>query len=86
MHRGLDAAQGVATQRNLVRGEDQTETLLFSLALEFSEGELVLLRRVPGGRQFFVKMNGRPWPEDARPVSLSRIFVSLRKAVVGRVS
>lgn len=46
----------------------------------------VLLRRVPGGRQFFVKMNGRPWPEDGRPVSLSRIFASLRKAVVRRVS
>jgi len=31
----------VAAQRNLVRGEDQTETLLLPLALEFSEGELI---------------------------------------------
>ena len=41
MHRGFDAAQGVAAQRNLVRGEDQTETLLLPFALEFSESELI---------------------------------------------
>ena len=35
------AAQGVAAQHNLVRGEDQTETLLLAFALEFSEGELI---------------------------------------------
>ena len=41
MYPGLDAAQGVAAKRDLVRGEDQAEALLLPLALEFSEGELV---------------------------------------------
>lgn len=41
----------------------------------------VLLYRVPGSRQFFVRMNGQEWPKDGRPVSLSRIFAALRKAV-----
>jgi hypothetical protein len=41
--------------------------------------------RVPAGRQFFVRMNGQRWPADGRPVSLSRVFASLRKAVVRRV-
>ena len=31
----------MAAQRNLVRGEDQTETLLLPFALEFSESELI---------------------------------------------
>ncbi len=31
----------MAAERNLVRGEDQTEALLLPLALEFSEGELI---------------------------------------------
>lgn len=42
----------------------------------------VLLCRVPAGRQFFVRMNGQRWPRDGRPVSLSKVFASLRKAVV----
>lgn len=45
----------------------------------------VLLTRVPMGRQFFVKMNGERWPSNGRPVSLSKVFASLRKAVVRRV-
>ena len=36
-----DPAQGVAAQRNLVRGEDQAEALLLPFTLQFSEGELV---------------------------------------------
>lgn len=33
----------------------------------------IQLLRVPfnGSRQFFVRMNGDPWPKDARPVSLT---------------
>jgi len=45
----------------------------------------VELVRTPWRRQFFVKMNGAPWPEGGRPVSLSKIFASLRKAVVKHV-
>ena len=44
----------------------------------------VLLSRVPFSRQFLVTMNGAPWPATGRPVSLSKIFASLRKAVVKR--
>jgi hypothetical protein len=32
--------------------------------------------------QFFVRMNGRPWPADGRPVSITKVFTALRKAVV----
>ena len=42
----------------------------------------VELARVPFGRQFLVRMNGAKWPADGRPVSLSKVFASLRKAVV----
>jgi hypothetical protein len=45
----------------------------------------VQLFRVPFGRQFLVRMDGQPWPASGRPVSLSRVFASLRKAVVRRV-
>lgn len=41
LHRGFDASQGMAMQQNFVCGEDQTKLLLLSLALEFSERELV---------------------------------------------
>lgn len=41
LHRRFNAAQGTATQRNFVRGEDQPEFLLFAFAPEFSEGELI---------------------------------------------
>jgi len=43
-----------------------------------------LLRAPFAHRQFFVRMNAEKWPPDGRPVSLSKIFVSLRKAVVRR--
>jgi len=44
----------------------------------------ILLRRVPfaTARQFWVKMNGEPWPKDGRPVSLTKIMTGLRKALV----
>ncbi len=54
---------------------------------DFSRGKnlKVLLRRIPFSRQFLVTMNGAQWPESGRPVSLSKVFASLRKAVVKRV-
>ena len=44
----------------------------------------ILLRRVPfaSTRHFCVHMNGEPWPKDGRPVSLTKIMTSLRKALV----
>ena len=33
-------------------------------------------------RQFWVRMNGVPWPKDARPVSLTRLLTALRKSLV----
>jgi hypothetical protein len=44
----------------------------------------IQLPRFPfnGSRQFFVRINGDPWPKDARPVSLTKLFTSLRKALV----
>lgn len=42
------------------------------------------LSRVPFSRQFVVTMNGAKWPDSGRPVSLSKVFASLRKAVVRR--
>jgi len=41
LQRGLDAPQGMAAQRNLVRGEDQPEGLFLAVSPEFREGELV---------------------------------------------
>lgn len=42
----------------------------------------VQLFRLPFGRQFIVRMDGQRWPKDGRPVSLSKVFSSLRKALV----
>jgi hypothetical protein len=33
-------------------------------------------------RQFWVKMNGEPWPKDRRPVSLTRLLTAVRKSLV----
>ena len=33
-------------------------------------------------RQFLVKMNGARWPLDGRPVSITKVLASLRKAIV----
>jgi hypothetical protein len=46
----------------------------------------ILLRRTPFvTRQFFVRMNGAPWPKDGCPVSLTRLFTALRKSFVKSV-
>ena len=37
-------------------------------------------------RQFFVKMNGTPWPTDGRPVSITRVLTALRKSLVKAMS
>ena len=43
----------------------------------------VVLQRVPfSPRQFQVRMNGEPWPRDGKPVSLTRVVIGLRKALV----
>jgi hypothetical protein len=43
----------------------------------------ILLFRTPfPTRQFFVRMNGEPWPKDGHPVSLTRLLTGLRKALV----
>ena len=44
----------------------------------------IQLARVPfaRSRQFWVRMNGLPWPKDGRPVSLTKVLSSLRKALV----
>lgn len=52
-----------------------------------AHGHNVTLARVPlgGARQYWVRMNGADWPKDGRPVSLSKVFTALRKAVVKAV-
>jgi hypothetical protein len=47
----------------------------------------IQLVRVPfsANRQFWVKMNGQPWPKDGRPVSLTRLLTALRKSLVKSV-
>ena len=43
----------------------------------------ITLARVPfSPRQFFVRMNGTPWPPSGRPASLTRLLTALRKALV----
>ena len=44
----------------------------------------IQLLRVPftSNRQFWVRMNGQPWPKDGRPVSLTRLLTALRKSLV----
>jgi hypothetical protein len=43
----------------------------------------IQLVRVPfsASRQFWVRMNGVPWPKDGRPVSLTRLLTALRKSL-----
>jgi hypothetical protein len=47
----------------------------------------IQLSRVPftHNRQFWVKMNGQPWPTDGRPVSLTHLLTALRKSLVKSV-
>jgi hypothetical protein len=44
----------------------------------------IQLTRVPfaASRQFWVRMNGVPWPKSGRPVSLTRLLTALRKSLV----
>jgi hypothetical protein len=43
----------------------------------------LLLTRTPfGDRRFFARLDGRRWPADGRPVSLTRLLTALRKALV----
>ena len=45
------------------------------------------LCRTPFGvRQFYVRMNGKNWPVDGRPVSLTKVLTSLRKSLVKAVN
>jgi hypothetical protein len=46
----------------------------------------VLLVRTPWPHQFFVRMNGQPWPKGKGTASLSRVFAALRKGVVRGVA
>jgi hypothetical protein len=44
----------------------------------------IQLARVPftASRQFWVRMNGEPWPRSGVPVSLTRLLTALRKSLV----
>jgi len=43
----------------------------------------ILLFRTPfATRQYYVRMNGVPWPKDRRAVSLTRLLTGVRKALV----
>jgi hypothetical protein len=48
----------------------------------------IQLVRVPfsGSRQFWVKMNGEPWPKPSHPVSMTRLMTALRKSLVKSLS
>ena len=43
--------------------------------------KILLLHTPFTTRQFFVRMNGDPWPKDGRPVSLTRLLTALRKSL-----
>ena len=46
----------------------------------------IQLTQLPySSRQFWVRMNGTPWPKDGRPVSLTRVLTALRKSLVKAV-
>ena len=47
----------------------------------------IQLMRVPfaSSRQFWVRMNGEPWPKNGHPVSLTRLMTALRKSLVKAV-
>jgi hypothetical protein len=43
----------------------------------------ILLFRTPfATRQYYVRMNGVPWPKGRRAVSLTRLLTGVRKALV----
>jgi len=44
--------------------------------------KILLQRATFTHRQFYVRMNGTPWPKDGRPVSLTKLLTGVRKALV----
>ena len=44
--------------------------------------KIQLQRAIFSHRQFYVRMNGAPWPKDGRPVSLTKLLTSIRKTLV----
>jgi len=44
--------------------------------------KILLERAFSSHRQFYVSMNGSPWPKDGRPVSLTKLLAAIRKALV----
>jgi hypothetical protein len=44
----------------------------------------IQLVRLPfaNSHQFWVKMNGAPWPTDGRPISITKVLTALRKSIV----
>jgi hypothetical protein len=43
----------------------------------------ILLARTPfATRQFYLRMNGQPWPATGQPVSLTKVLTVLRKSLV----
>ena len=44
--------------------------------------KILLQRATFAHRQFYVRMNGAPWPKDGRPVSLTKLLTSIRKSLV----
>ncbi|MFO1477403.1 MAG: hypothetical protein U1F98_12205 [Verrucomicrobiota bacterium] len=47
--------------------------------------KILLFHLYAGSRQFWVRMNGAPWPKQPRPVSITRLLASLRKALTKTV-
>ena len=47
--------------------------------------KILIQRAIFSHRQFHVRMNGAPWPQDGRPVSLTRLMTALRKSLVKSV-
>jgi hypothetical protein len=47
--------------------------------------KIQLQRAIFSHRQFYVRMNGTPWPKDGRPVSLTRLLTSIRKTLARSV-
>jgi hypothetical protein len=47
--------------------------------------KILLRRAIFSHRQFYVRMNGAPWPKDGRPVSITKLLTSIRKTLVKAV-
>ena len=48
--------------------------------------KILLVRPYATSRQFWVTMNGMPWPKDGRPVSLTKLLTTIRKTLVKKAS